>query len=185
MKHVMVDIETLGIENDTVVLSIAAVQFDGNAQGESISYTCSVDDVAQQIQIWRSVSASTLAWWLKQSEEARGQVLLDKSASSPPDLTWEQFQVKLEQFLADKYVWANGPDFDIDILTNLLGYGPGSHELVPFNKRRCVRTIKELVPKTARPERTGAHVALDDCLYQIELVRDAYRRAGCLEKLNA
>lgn len=185
MKHVMVDIETLGIENDTVVLSIAAVQFDGSTQGEAISYTCSVDDVAHQIWNRRSISASTLAWWFQQSEEARGQVLLDNPVSSPPDLTWEQFQILLKGFLADKYVWANGPDFDIDILTDLLGYRPGSDELVPFHKRRCVRTIKELVPKTARPGTFRAHVALDDCLYQIELVRKAYRRANCLEELNA
>lgn len=183
MKHVMIDIETLGIENDAAVLSVAAVQFDGSTQGESISYTCSVEDVA--LQSTRSTSASTLAWWFRQSEEARSQVLLDNPVSSPPNMAWGQFKVLLEGFLADKYVWANGPDFDIDILSDLLGYNPGSHELVPFHKRRCVRTIKELVPKDARPERTGAHVALDDCLYQIELVREAYRRAGCLEELNA
>jgi len=63
MQHVMIDIETLGLHANCVILTIGAIQFDlesGNI-GESFSRTVDIDD---QVKRGRTISGDTLKWWL-------------------------------------------------------------------------------------------------------------------------
>src|SRR6516164_24834 len=69
MRKVMVDIETLGVGNDAVVLSIAAVGFDivqhpeGDVSMQVGPGRVWYPSLRQQFAMGRTVSAGTLEWW--------------------------------------------------------------------------------------------------------------------------
>src|SRR6478609_5266295 len=68
MKHVMIDLETLGTSADAVWLSIAAIQFDPHTGEIGARFNANVDLASAQ-KAGRTISADTLKWWLKQRPE--------------------------------------------------------------------------------------------------------------------
>ena len=106
--HVMIDLETLGTNPDCVILSLGAVEFDP-ATGEQGREYYEVIDRGSQQHLGRTEDSSTLAWWDRQSPEARkvltapgkaiSSVLMDFKAWLPPSCK----------------PWAKGPTFDIAI----------------------------------------------------------------------
>lgn len=71
----MIDIETLGTNNNSVVPEVSIVAFEidtGNLVAEK-TWHISVDE---QISLGRTFSSGTLAFWLTQSAEARDKLIL-------------------------------------------------------------------------------------------------------------
>ncbi len=64
--HAMIDIETLGTEPGSVVLSVGAVKFDPFNNIEPNNGKHWMLDVDAQTNVGRLVDESTLAWWGKQ-----------------------------------------------------------------------------------------------------------------------
>ena len=66
---IMVDLETLGTRQDTIVLEISAVEFNRYTGeiGEVFDAKLDIDD---QLSYRRSLSRETLQWWFKQDEAA-------------------------------------------------------------------------------------------------------------------
>ena len=86
-KHVMIDTETLGRAPGSVVRSVAAVEFDPQT-GETGRQKVWKIDLTDSIRYGFKVEASTLKWWMMQSDEARREFV--EGAETP-----------LEDFLED------------------------------------------------------------------------------------
>lgn len=168
----MLDIETLGNKNNSVITSIAAVPFNPALtqpiSGDTFHWHV---DIQSCLDLGMEVSKDTLLWWLKQSDDARktlwkGQQPLNsrKIENVLKDLT--SFVEKHPSYVK---VWGNSPRFDCGILQNAYNL---INKDVPWNFRneRDVRTIVGLVPdlKDRVPFIGVPHNALDDCRYQIK-----------------
>jgi hypothetical protein len=168
---VMVDIETLDTTPTSVVLSIAAVAFGKRTyqQGPRI-----VLDVQDQIDRGRTISASTLLFWLSQPPEAqkhfkKGLEPCGDELKNPIALA--RLASDLAQF--DR-IWANGPSFDMVIIEDLFRtYHVTPPELL-FRKFRDQRTVQELIPDDQWPDLPVGFIAHDpmwDCINQIGVIQ--------------
>jgi hypothetical protein len=152
--HVMVDLETLDTVSSTIVLSIGAVKFDTQVRDEFYM----VLDIEAQMKKGRTISASTLLWWLKQDHSTRLEAL-EKPTS--PEAALHHFIGWMEE---PEGIWGNGSDFD----NAILGHISQSYGLRwPYPLNRCYRTMRNLFP-APEPVKTNAHNALADARWQAE-----------------
>lgn len=168
MNDVMVDLETLGTLPGSAILSIGAVAFDEFGVGDEEFYMPITRGSCEALGL--KTSPETLAWWEKQSEEAR-RVLND-----PDGFMLEQalhgFDCWLrENFSENVRIWGNGANFDNPLLAcayEAINVKP----CYKFYNERCYRTVKNQYPDV-KLERSGTyHNALDDARCQAEhLVR--------------
>lgn len=158
-NNIMIDLETLGLTADSVILSIGAVKFNptGAICDEAFYTVVDIDD-----QRDRHINGSTLAWWVKQGESA--QKVFDAPKKSSLDAALEDLQAFVDH--AEYSVWSNGADFDIPMINHALrtrGYGP----LFKHWNHKCFRTLKGLYPNVPKPPFEGTqHNALMDAIHQ-------------------
>jgi hypothetical protein len=158
-KNTMVDLETLGRRAGCSILSIGAVHFDEHGVEDEFYI---VVNKASCTGAGLHVDPDTLAWWEKQSPEAR-QVLVDAEAGTLLADALDQFGA----FAKGTNVWGNGADFDNAILYACYA-AVGKDVPWPFWNSRCYRTLKNLY-KGTKLERQGTyHNALDDAKTQAE-----------------
>lgn len=183
MRHVMLDIETLGTGKRAVVVSIAAVEFNDSEILRTKEFKCTPAMVDRQLSLGREVTGGTIAWWLQQSNEAQSTLFCDRKDAGTEELF--NFLVELQEFLEGASVWANGPDFDVDIIHSLLG-DFGLYAPVAFYNRRCVRTLKCFLPEDFKlPDGLTAHDAKDDCIKQIYQIWEVANLMGKRSVFNA
>lgn len=162
MNHLMLDIETLDTQSSAVVLQVGWVTFD--LLGHLSAPTQWTMDIQEQINQGRTISASTLKFWMEQSDIARQQVF-DPTVS----YNVQQLRERLRMMLYGspiKHVWAHGPAFDIATLKSLLGEEPWD-----FRSLRDTRTLAMLAPHIERPAAAVKHNAGDDALAQAKWVQ--------------
>lgn len=166
MNHVMIDLETLGTQPGSVILSIGAVLFD---QKKPIS-TCLGEELYVVVNrkscedAGLTISQDTLDWWKKQSPEARK--VLSEAESGGDAL--KTALVALAKFIpAGAKIWSNGANFDqplLDVAYNKVGVN------LPWKywNSRCYRTVLSLCKeeKQFRPPTVLAHNALEDAKWQ-------------------
>lgn len=93
MNHLMVDLETMGNGPYAPVISIGAVFFDPNTgeTGEEFSVNISLESSMRYLA---RPDASTILWWLEQSEEAR-KSLTSNTQELSTALSWlSEFIIK-------------------------------------------------------------------------------------------
>lgn len=163
MRHIMVDLETLGIRPGCKVLSIGAVEFNEAHVTKHEFYV----EVKREEQGGLHESQDTLRWWATQPADVRDRLFEDR----PDKLRLRDALVKFNTWLngfgtpKNICVWGNGADFDNPILT--LAYDEMIHKPAwgTWNNR-CYRTLKSLAPDV-KIERIGSHHnALDDARSQ-------------------
>lgn len=185
--HVMIDLETLDTARTAKILSIGAVRFDPH--GEAClgpPFYGIIDEASYADDPDFTESAATRAWWDRQSEAARAEVM-----GNPRGRPWREV---LEEFRAwyagpapPVEVWANSPSFDCAILEYACEV---AGQKVPwhYHAKRDVRTLGALVGTPYHRWRqtlrvpagtTVMHCALDDCQDQIAFVHWALRTLGC------
>lgn len=169
MKHVMIDLETLGTNPDCVFISIGAVEFDPNT-GEFGRECYKVLSIQDQESLGRTMTLSTLQWWKRQSAEARK--VLEEAKAPNADLMSSCLTDFKAWLPPSCVVWGNGSTFDIAILENAYT----QINLTPrwrFWNVRDVRTIvdlaKGIVERPTEVQGT-AHNALDDAKHQARYV---------------
>lgn len=169
MKHVMIDLETLGTQPGSVILSIGAVLFDPNAPVEEClgkEFYCVVSTGSCK-EANLEINQDTLDWWDKQSAEAR--TVIDQAAAEGA-FTLTHALEELAKFIpAGALVWSNGANFDQPLLD--VAYNRVSVNLPwKYYNSRCYRTIKALcsrdVAKALEPATVCAHNALEDAKWQ-------------------
>jgi len=170
--HATIDIETLGISPDTVVLTIGGIKFDpmeDDGLHSEFYYRLNADE---QIDMGRTVDEKTLEWWETQSEEVKAEAL-DTNDRIPVEETLKA----LNKWLVgvDK-IWCQGPVFDIGILENLYKQ-IGLHHNWPFYIIRDSRTLFSLMDKDPRKEIDfAAHNALADAIVQSLCIQKVYKK---------
>lgn len=113
MFELHVDNETYDTLPTAVVLTVGAVFFDGDHIAHRIYFAPSVEE---QIKRGRTISASTLEWWMSQSQEAREPLY------QAPKLTIDEGRQVLRNFGAQaQRVWARPGMFDLPMLRSLFG----------------------------------------------------------------
>lgn len=168
MSDIMVDLETYDTRPTAALLSIGACRVDWE-NGEISDHFYRVVNLQTCLDAGLTESASTKAWWDKQSEEAR-RVFTDPSVTLLQALS--DFATYLKFFDASKVkVWGNGSDFDNTILIN--AYNKlGLDAPWRFYNNRCFRTVrKEFAHLIQEPKREGTyHNALDDAIFQAKIL---------------
>ncbi len=143
-QHIMVDIETMGTEPDSVILSIGAVRFDMETIRASFEVLV---DIQSCLDAGLKVNAKTLQWWMKQSDAARRLLTDNTSMHLPLREALEAFNT----FVSDKEVWGNGAGFDNVIIKHAMA-AVGVTPAWEFWTDRCYRTVKALrVPSPTNP----------------------------------
>jgi hypothetical protein len=167
MKHVMVDLETLGTVADAVILSIGAVRFDLDSSAiDDMGFYASIS-IDSNLQAKRRIQEDTLLWWLKQDAAAQ-------EVFHEPKKTLEVALGEFGDWLGNNeaHVWSNGADFDLPMLAH--AYTSFGME-VPwkFWNSNCFRTYKKLPgAKTIRSAPTGVkHNALSDAYQQAQTLQ--------------
>lgn len=177
MRHVMLDLETLGNGNNAAIVAIGAVAFNccgAAVQGEfaeGCEFYARVDP-ASAVELGLQVDVSTVLWWLGQGDAARAEIVRTGKEGLHLAIALAQFSDwyrKVEGGL----LWGKGSDFDNVILSSAYKAAklpqPWSHR-----SNRCFRTLVSLFPyKELEPPSVGVkHNALDDARWQAQhLVR--------------
>lgn len=164
--HGMFDLETLGKQPNTVVLSVGAVVFNAEGVLGKRHWFLNLDEQLRT----RKVDASTIVWWMGQSKEAQ-TVFKNAEVGISTRQFCKEFLEFYESFKADIVVWGNGASFDIPIIEHLLY---SNQFPIPWKywDIRCYRTVKKahMIEKN-RPRSGVKHDALDDAVYQAECLR--------------
>ncbi len=168
--HLMIDLETMGINPDAPIISIGAIFFDPQTgdMGPEFSKTIDLDTAGGVID------RDVIKWWLKQSREAQSAIMTD-------EIPLDDALLQLREFIDENsgeffvQVWGNGANFDNVILRRSY-----ERQGIPCPWRYCndrdVRTIVELGKaidfdaRTAIPFEGERHNALDDARYQAKYV---------------
>ncbi len=166
LGHIMLDLETFGTDNDSVICSIGAVEFD-IVTGQTGREFYQKIDIQSCLDAGLKVSGQTILWWMKQSDEARRELYDAKPAN---------FMVVLHQFREfvnlvgkESQIWGNSNRFDMGILQTAY---QKSHTSIPwdFRKERDVRTLVSLKPEIQKTCVFDgvAHNPIADCHFQIK-----------------
>ncbi len=173
MKSTMIDIETLDIGLNAVVLSVGLCKFDSKDYSvEPYDLLYMRLDIAEQQTLGRTISDDTLEWWSKQPDKIKNDAFSEDNRESI-----DSFLVKLYKYCkGSKLTWANSPAFDLTILESLYKQ-KGKKE--PWNYWDCrdVRTIKDFFDYDEKKLFSkNNHNALDDAVNQANLIRMAMKK---------
>jgi len=179
--HAMIDIETLGTSTDSVVLTIGGVKFDPNdeSRGTWDEFYYSLD-IAEQLEEVegrhaREVCDKTIEWWAKTNANMLLEELDNPERTPVIDVlkalnTWQ---------VGTKFIWAQGPQFDMPILENLFR---GYYHHIPwtgFWRIRDSRTLLGLMEVDPRKSIDfAAHNAMEDCKVQAMGVQRTLKHLG-------
>ena len=164
LRHVMIDLETMGTTPNAAIVSIGAVIFDPR-------YNIVSKDTFYTELDWRNqgrhFEPSTREWWSKQSVIAK-QVLHRGTISLPDALEDLTFWLP-----DDVRVWGNGPTFDISIPEDAFR----QHKIdIPWKhwNIRDMRTAKDMFESQRgglpMPKLNNNHNALQDAINQAQAV---------------
>src|SRR5258706_9274955 len=91
LNHLMVDLETMSSDMDAAIVAIGAVLFDiegpmlvaEDIDAGAVNCFYTNVDLASSMRLGLKPNASTIMWWLKQSQAARDALILP----APVDIT--------------------------------------------------------------------------------------------------
>lgn len=180
MNHIMLDLETMGTNSNAAIIAIGACFFEPSTGeiGAHFHQTIDLEDAGH----FGEIDASTVIWWMQQSEKAKEVFNPEESGLFIDALI--DFEEWLSQIENPKHriVWGNGATFDNVILEN--GFKALPRSIVPWchYNNRDVRTIVDLGrtilkfdPKIDMPFQGVKHNALDDAIHQAKYVSAIYQ----------
>ncbi|WP_375602994.1 3'-5' exoribonuclease [Enterobacter hormaechei] len=174
--HLMVDIESMGEKPNAPIVSIGAVFFDP-ASGQTGPEFYKVISLESAME-WGGVpDASTILFWLKETSEARSEIVMDHAI--PLDDALLQFKDFIAENAANGkdtvQVWGNGATLDNVLLENSYARTGITCPWKYWNNRD-VRTIVELgkavgyTPRHEIPFEGEPHKAISDTRHQVKYV---------------
>lgn len=193
MKHIMLDLETLGTGPTAAIVAIGACAFDLPGPGvhnddnpEAHFYTRV--DLQSSVDAGLEMDPSTLLWWMKQSDKARKSTFEGRRTPLGDAIlnfnNWVYHCApvagRTEPDRADVWVWGNGATFDNVVIRSAFK----AVRLNPcwsFHNDRCYRTVVNMLPDHRQPafEKYGiAHNALDDAIAQALHLQKVWKEMG-------
>lgn len=169
MHDLMIDIETLGTEPGSVILSIGAVEFDASTGEFGKDFYVAID-AKSAVDAGLTLDVSTLKWWMAQSEEARRAAF---AGDWPIDDALRTF-ARIVQSTEAKRIWAKPPSFDL-VLLEAAFRACGTPVPWHYRSARDVRTLFDIADIRQPPYVGTAHNALDDAKSQALGVIEAFR----------
>ena len=167
--HVMLDLETWGVNPGCAIRSIGAVAFRDEIFKQF--YLNITEESCLSCGLTKD--PGTVHWWAHQSEEAKAALEKDQV---PLLSALSAFSDFIKFFGSHVRVWAHGATFDPPIL-NACYTVNGLRGPIDFRYVRDTRTLYDVFdfdPKTR--ERAGTHHnALDDAIFQAECVMEVLR----------
>lgn len=166
-RHVMIDLETLGICHTAAIFAIGAVKFDPyDTEAPMERFVVGVDPQSCQ-DAKLIIEGRTVMWWLHPDRAAARTAVL----GLPYVDLWSALSGFAEWFGEPKPVWGNGANFDNVVLRNAYN-AAGIAPPWFFYNDRCYRTLKNMysgikaeMPKIDFTELTP-HSPLDDAVAQ-------------------
>lgn len=181
-SHLMVDLETLGHQSNSVILSIGAVHF--NLEGEILNKFHVHIDVQSCIDMGLRCSGSTIMWWLERDSDAvEAQTNAKRIELVDALLAFNTFCFKYLD--STTLFWGNGARFDLGILRDAYEVSGFNSTKIPWTswQEADLRTIAHLDPESkeqvVKNWKGTTHDALDDCEKQVAYLVQS------LKKLNA
>ena len=183
-KHIMLDLETLGVTSSATVFQIGACAFsiETGEIHDTFEYIVDISSLPAGVL---GVDGSTLKWWLETDAELLKKLLLSGIGSE------HYMYASLATWLGkqggpkDITIWGNGISFDVVKIKNKFD----EHKIVVpihYRNERDVRTIlalaadklgvdESIIYEIAKQEDEQLHHALDDVKRQIRLVHYCYQ----------
>jgi len=156
MSSIMIDLETLGRKPGCVISQIGLVAFTADGITDRTQIYVSSEDCQKH---GMTIDASTVLWWLKQSDAARKHFEFGSNRLIPAlTQTIQFFNKNLDK---DGSVWGNGSDFDNAILGDAFDL-VGTEQPWKYWQNACYRTIKGRLKTIPADDFGTAHVAVDD-----------------------
>ena len=175
--HFMIDLETMSTEPNAAIVSAACVEFDPYDTKLVTRLLYRAIDLDSCLNAGGVMDASTVKWWLQQSQDARMAVVFG-------DVMIEDFMVELNEFIGHQAfddgplrVWAKPPSFDCVILRGYYSRLGHDDPNWGFRDERDVGTLLDITGiKASDFDRGTRHNALHDCHAQIAAVQAAYQK---------
>lgn len=171
-KHIVLDLETLGIKPGAPVLSIGATAFSLEHDDTRQFYV----KLRLAQQSMAGLDADTLLWWIEQEDSAFSAAFTENQAAETLWTAVQLFSIWFEQIRreADQEpcVWGNSNSFDNEILRELFERC-GFEAPWSFRSDRDFRTLRALYKdKVPEPPFEGIrHHAKDDSAHEANWLR--------------
>ena len=171
---VMLDLETMSKKSNGAIMSIGAVEFNLKT-GETGREFYEVIDLESCLNLGLTVEASTIYWWLQQSQQARDAICDEPKHLS---IVVQEFSRWMDDCIANVNVWGNSARFDLGKLEDAYiacGYTDSPWY---FRSERDVRTLVAFAPeiKENEPFMGIEHNPIDDCKHQIAYCHKTWKK---------
>jgi exodeoxyribonuclease VIII len=168
-KHLMIDMETLAVSPNSVVLTLGAVHFNpyGNGYADKLYMRIDID---RQNELGREIDPSNLDWWAKQDPK-----IVEEAFGLENRVPFEEAIDRFHKFAwGCKAFWSHGATFDLIIIENIYRQ---LNKPLPWNfwQLRDTRTLFDLGLNPDMPK-SGLHDALQDAIRQSVGVQNVYRK---------
>ena len=176
-KHLMIDLETLGLTPGCVITQIGLVAF--NEDDDEITSEQIRVSIDSCLRAGLTVDGSTIRWWFGQSADARAEMANDDGLSLAPAIAAVHNFVN--SYAQSAKIWAHGASFDPPILeaaAKAVDLGVPWH----FRKIRDTRTLVDLSPRVEKPDPEIAHSAVHDAISQAIWTRSMLRAVRAAQK---
>lgn len=162
----MIDLETMGLPPTGAIISIGACFFDLTKCEIGPTFLRTVN-LATAVRDGGTMDASTVIWWLGQSDEARKGVRFSGIDIVNALQELDDFIMEHSR-LQDVRPWGNSSTFDLTIIAGACKRSGLRQPWYFTNERdfRTVRNMYEQVEYDPSEKGEGAHNALEDAIFQ-------------------
>lgn len=149
MRHLMIDVETLGLAPGSVLCSIGWAAFDPDLAEPLIESGVIQIDPQSCLDEGLGVDWSTLAWWMEQPKRARQALILP---GMPLRAALTALALVVRRLRPERF-WAKPAAFDFGVL-RAAHAAVGMEEPWAHRETRCLKTLAEAMPveKEFEPE---------------------------------
>lgn len=163
---VMIDIEGMGKTANAPITSIGAVKFDPDSDwiGEEFHIHVSLENC---LRYGMQPDASTIIWWMEQSEAARLALTCGQLEAAP---LIDALSLLGEFIPNEAEVWGKGINYDLAALS-LAYHRTGLPDPWQYWKLRDMRLLRRLHPEIKATPNPLAHHALHDARNQAVYVQ--------------
>lgn len=181
-NHIMIRVTALDSRPTAAIAAIAAVAFNPETGATTDQMYCPVDIESSQRE-GGTIGASTVQYWLRQSAEARTELLSDVSLDLREALARLNLFVLRQGEFGNCPVWFKSLDNDASIIYSAMA-STGIAPAWQYAHAHHVSTLLEFIP----PARYSVYYdcasvsLLDDALHQVHLITSTWR---ALSAMNA
>jgi len=166
------DLETMGTNGTSAILSIGACAFNRNAEmfnpNETAAFYVNVD-LDNCLKHGLTLDAPTIHWWMKQNKKARS------AFESPPPVGLKHAIKQYSDWVKDIGgrnipCWTHAT-FDAPILGNACrAIQRNLNQITAYKMQRDIRTLNDLKGYYEVDRKGEHHNALDDAVFQAEYI---------------